>query len=40
VLAQRLANAGIADADVARATPTVEDVFIERMGAPPAPPAS
>ena len=39
-LRRHLASAGIADANVARATPTVEDVFIERMGAPPALPAS
>jgi ABC-2 type transport system ATP-binding protein len=39
-LRRHLASAGVADADVTRATPTVEDVFIERMGAPPAPPAS
>ena len=38
-LRRHLASAGVADADVARATPTVEDVFIQRMGAPPAPPA-
>jgi ABC-type multidrug transport system ATPase subunit len=39
-LRQYLASAGVADADVTLAAPTVEDVFIERMGAPPAPPAA
>ncbi len=38
-LRRYLAGAGVADADVTLAAPTVEDVFIERMGAPPAPPA-
>ena len=38
-LRRYLASAGVAGADVTLAAPTVEDVFIERMGAPPAPPA-
>jgi ABC-type multidrug transport system ATPase subunit len=38
-LRQYLASAGLADADVALTAPTVEDVFIERMGAQPAPSA-
>ena len=33
-LRRYLADAGFADAEVAPATPTVEDVFIDRMGAP------
>ena len=35
-LRRYLVSAGFADADVASALPTVEDVFIERMGVPPA----
>ena len=38
-LRRHLASAGIADATVTVAAPTVEDVFIERMGPPPGPPA-
>ena len=36
-LRRYLADAGFADADVAQTTPTVEDVFIARMGTPPEP---
>jgi hypothetical protein len=33
-LRRYLVNAGFADAEVEPASPTVEDVFIERMGGP------
>ena len=36
-LQQFLASSGIPDAEVMLTTPTVEDVFIARMGAPPVP---